>query len=174
MLFRSKAKAAAAVDAAIANDLYVILDWHILSDGNPMAHVEEAAAFFAEMAQRYRDVPNVLYEICNEPNGNVSWAGDVKPYAQRIVSVIRAHSPKAVILIGSPTWSQDIHLAAADPVAGDNLMYTLHFYAGTHGAELRGRIDDALAKGLPKTGRQMYSREPTRHMKDSAYQNKPS
>lgn len=144
-----KAKAAAAVDAAIANDLYVILDWHILSDGNPMAHVEEAAAFFAEMAQRYRDVPNVLYEICNEPNGNVSWAGDVKPYAQRMVEVIRAYSPKAVILIGSPTWSQDIHLAAADPVAGDNLMYTLHFYAGTHGAELRGRMDDALAKGLP-------------------------
>lgn len=144
-----KAKAVAAVDAAIANDLYVILDWHILSDGNPMAHADEAAAFFDEMARRYKDVPNVLYEICNEPNGDVSWSKDVKPYAQRMVRTIRAHSPKAVILIGSPTWSQDIHLAAADPVAGDNLMYTLHFYAGTHGAELRARIDSALSKGLP-------------------------
>ena len=60
-----------------------------------------------------------------------------------------ANSPKAVILVGSPTWSQDIHLAAADPLEGENLMYTLHFYAGTHGAELRQRIDGAMAKGLP-------------------------
>lgn len=138
-----------AIDAAIAEDLYVILDWHILSDGNPMSHVEEAAVFFSEMARRYQDCPAVIYEICNEPNGNTSWSGDVKPYAERIVSCIRAQSPQAVILIGSPTWSQDIHLAAADPVAGENLMYTLHFYAGAHGAELRERIDKALANGLP-------------------------
>ena len=137
------------MDAAIANDLYVIIDWHILSDGDPMAHVAEAEAFFSEMAQRYQNTPNVLYEICNEPNGNVSWSGSVKPYAQRVIRAIRAHSPKAVILVGSPTWSQDIHLAAADPLEGENLMYTLHFYAGTHGAQLRQRIDDALAKGLP-------------------------
>ena len=73
----------------------------------------------------------------------------MKPYAQRLISAIRANSPKAVILVGSPTWSQDIHLAAADPLEGENLMYTLHFYAGTHGAELRQRIDGAMAKGLP-------------------------
>ncbi len=144
-----KAKLTAAVDAAIANDLYVIIDWHILSAGNPMSHVDEALAFFTEMSQRYKDTPNVLYELCNEPNGDVSWSGDVKPYAQRLISAIRANSPKAVILVGSPTWSQDIHLAAADPLEGENLMYTLHFYAGTHGAELRQRIDGAMAKGLP-------------------------
>ena len=28
-------------------------------------------------------------------------------------------------------------------------MYTQHFYAGTHGKELRDRIDQVLAKGLP-------------------------
>ena len=144
-----KAKLTEAVDAAIANDLYVIIDWHILSDGDPMAHAAEAEAFFSEMSRRYQDTPNVLYEICNEPNGNVSWNGSVKPYAQRIIRAIRAHSPKAVILVGSPTWSQDIHLAAADPLEGENLMYTLHFYAGTHGAQLRQRVDGALAQGLP-------------------------
>lgn len=144
-----KAKAVAAVDAAIANDMYVILDWHILSDGDPLAHVSEAEAFFSEMARRYQNVPNVIYEICNEPNGNVTWFGNVKPYAQRVIRAIRAQSARAVILVGSPTWSQDIHLAAADPLEGENLMYTLHFYAGTHGDQLRSRIDSALAKGLP-------------------------
>lgn len=144
-----KARVMAAVDGAVQNDMYAIIDWHILSDGNPMSHAAEAEAFFTGMAERYRDVPNVIYEICNEPNGGVSWETDVRPYAQRLVKAIRAQSPRAVILIGSPTWSQDIHLAANHPVEGENLMYTLHFYAGTHGKELRDRIDGALARGLP-------------------------
>ncbi len=138
-----------AVDGAIANDMYVILDWHILSDGNPMTYRAQAGAFFDQVSRRYQDQPAVLYEICNEPNGNVSWEKDIKPYTEEMVAVIRANSPDAVILIGSPTWSQDIHQAAADPVAGENLMYTCHFYAGTHGKWLQDRIDDALAAGLP-------------------------
>lgn len=144
-----RAQTIQAVEAAIAQDLYVIVDWHILSDGNPMAHLAEAKAFFRDMAQRYGDNPAVLFEICNEPNGNVTWSGDVKPYAQEIVKVIRAEAPRSIILIGSPTWSQDVHLAAADPVVGENLMYTCHFYAGTHGQWLRDRIDSALGMGLP-------------------------
>ena len=144
-----KAQVIAAVDAAIRADLYVIIDWHILSDGNPRTNQAQAAAFFTEMAKRYGDSPAVLYEICNEPNGAVTWSGDVKPYAQAVTAAIRAWAPRSVILIGSPTWSQDLHLAAADPVAGENLMYTLHFYAGTHGQWLRDRIDQVLAQGLP-------------------------
>lgn len=142
-------KAMDAADAAIANDLYVILDWHILSDGNPMEHLEEASSFFTEMARRYQNSPAVLYEICNEPNGAAAWDRDIKPYAEEIVRVIRAQSPRSVILIGSSTWSQDIHLAAASPLSGENLMYTLHFYAGAHGEALRRRIDDVRSAGLP-------------------------
>ena len=144
-----KARAMAAVDAAIRADLDDILDWHILSDGNPSDHTAEAAAFFAEMSKRYADCPAVLYEICNEPNGNITWSGDVKPYAETVIRAIRANAPQAVILVGSPTWSQDIHLAAEDPLDGENLMYTLHFYAGTHGQWLRDRITQVRARGLP-------------------------
>ncbi len=144
-----KQKVIAAADAALASDLYAIIDWHILSDGNPMDHVTEAEAFFTEMALRYRDEPGILFEICNEPNGPVTWKDHVKPYAQRLVRAIRQTGSEAVILIGSPTWSQDVDQAAADPVSGENLMYTLHFYAGTHGAWLRDRAQAALEQGLP-------------------------
>lgn len=144
-----KQTAFAAMDAAIANDMYVIIDWHILSDGNPKAHLSEAQTFFREVSAKYGQNPAVLYEICNEPNGAVSWAGDIKPYAEAVVKAIRANAPKSIILIGSGTWSQDILDPANAPVSGSNLMYTCHFYAGTHGQWLRDRITTAMNKGLP-------------------------
>ena len=142
-------RAFAAVDAAIENDLYVILDWHILSDGNPQSNQEQAVEFFDRASKRYAQVPNVLYEICNEPNGGVTWTGNVKPYAQAVIPVIRANSPQSVILVGSPTWSQDLHEVQKSPLEFGNVMYTLHFYAGTHGQWLRDRVDAALKAGLP-------------------------
>lgn len=33
--------------------MYVIIDWHILSDGNPNTYVEDAKKFFAQMALKY-------------------------------------------------------------------------------------------------------------------------
>ncbi len=134
-----------AVDSAVRQDMYVIIDWHILSDGNPLDNADAAAEFFAEMADRYGDNPAVLYEICNEPNGNVTWSDDVKPYAERIIRVIRERSD-GIILVGSPTWSQDLHEAAGNPLEGVNIMYTCHFYAGTHTGWLRQRIAES---GLP-------------------------
>ena len=90
-----------------------------------------------------------MYEICSEPDGNVSWDKDIKPYAERIIKTIRKQSPDSIILVGSGTWSQDIHQAAANPPNAENIMYTCHFYAGTHGQWLRDRIDGVLKAGLP-------------------------
>ena len=128
--------------------MYVIIDWHILSDGDPLTHLKEAQAFFQEVSARYADSPAVLDEICNEPNGGVTWKNNIKPYAQALVKTIRSNAPDSIILIGSGTWSQDLQDPAADPVVGTNLMYTCHFYAGTHRAWLRQRIADAQKRGL--------------------------
>lgn len=143
-----KQAAYTAIDNAIRNDMYVIIDWHILSDGDPLQYVNEAKEFFAEASLKYADTPNLIYEICNEPNGNISWSGNVKPYAEQIIPVIRQNT-NAVVLVGSPTWSQDVDTAADDPLYFDNIMYTCHFYAGTHGSQLRDKIDYALSKNAP-------------------------
>ncbi len=130
-------------------DLYVIIDWHILSDVNPNMHLGEAKEFFAEMAEEYEDADHVLYEICNEPNGGTGW-GEIKSYAEEVIGVIRSHDEDGVILVGTPNWSQFVDEAAADPITGyGNLMYTLHFYAATHKEELRGRMEAAVDAGLP-------------------------
>lgn len=137
------------VSCAYDNDLYVIIDWHILSDGNPNTYKNEAKEFFASMSAEFADMTNVLYEICNEPNGDVSWA-DVKSYAEEIIPVIRENSPNSVILVGTPNWSQYVEQAAANPIKNvENIMYTLHFYAAEHTDSLRNSFRTAIGQGLP-------------------------
>lgn len=127
-------------------DMYVIIDWHILSDNNPNNHKDEAIKFFDEMANLYKDTPNVIFEICNEPNGGTTWS-DVKSYAIDIISIIRKYSNN-IIIVGTPTWSQDVDIASQDKIDGTNIMYALHFYSGTHKEELRNRVDTALNNGI--------------------------
>lgn len=128
--------------------LYVIVDWHTLSDSNPLEHADEAEKFFDEMSQTLSDHTNVLYEICNEPNGSTTWE-DVKSYAERIIPVIRANDPDSVIIVGTPEWSQRVDLATEDPLEFDNVMYALHFYAATHKDDLRNRMREAVKSGVP-------------------------
>ncbi len=137
------------VDAATELGMYVIIDWHILSDNNPKQNQDEAIAFFNEMAQKYADYKNVLFEICNEPNGGTSWS-DIKEYAAAVIPVIRKYAKDAIIIVGTPTWSQDVDAAAQDPIEDEkNLMYTLHFYAATHKENLRDKLKTARNAGLP-------------------------
>lgn len=131
------------VNAAINNGIYVIIDFH-----SHQLHLSEAKKFFAHMSQKYGRYPNIIYEIFNEPIKQ-SWQ-EVKTYAEAVIDTIRTADPDNIILVGTPHWDQDIHLAAADPIKNrENIMYTLHFYSGTHKKLLRDRADAAIATGLP-------------------------
>lgn len=137
------------VEAATDLGMYVIIDWHILHDLDPNVYIEDSKAFFDEMSKTYKDQDNVIYEICNEPNGGTTWSS-VKSYAEQIIPIIRANDPNAIIVVGTPTWSQDVDVAAKDPITGyDNIMYAVHFYADTHKQSLRDKTKVALDKGLP-------------------------
>ena len=137
------------IELAIQYGMYVNVDWQMLNPGNPNDPLYGGSqAFFDEVSKKYGKYPNLLYEIMSEPNGKVSWADDLKPYAEKIVATIRANDPDNPILIGSGTWSQDVDVAAADPLQGKNLMYSFHFYAGTHGQALRDKVQAALDRGV--------------------------
>lgn len=141
---REFAKASAVIDAAVAEGLYVIVDWHA-----HRAYPEEAGRFLSAIARKYGHLPNVIYETWNEPlRDGVDWSRDVRPYHERVIGRIRAIDPDNLVIAGSPSWSQDVDLAALDPLPLENVAYTLHYYAATHGQALRDKADRALEAGL--------------------------
>lgn len=146
---RHKQDIANGVEYAKNQDMYVLIDWHILSDGNPNTYVDKSKLFFAEMAEKYKDYNNVLYEICNEPNGDgVTWE-EIKKYANEVIPVIREKDPDSVIIVGTPEWSRLVDQALADPLEYDNIMYTFHFYSASHGEDMRQMVESVSQSGLP-------------------------
>ena len=131
------------VKAAIKEGVYVIIDWH-----SHELKTKDAVKFFGKMAKKYGKYPNVIYEIYNEPVED-TW-DSLKEYSKAVIDEIRLYDPDNIILVGCPHWDQDIHLVAESPLEGySNLMYTVHFYAGTHKQYLRERVDAAMQRGIP-------------------------
>ncbi len=128
--------------------MYVIIDWHILSDGNPNTYKKDALEFFDEISEKYKDDTHVIYEICNEPQ-NSPWNSTIKPYAEEVIRVIRSHDEDAIILVGTNTWSQDVDEVIGNEIADENVMYTAHFYAATHKDNLRDKVQKAINAGIP-------------------------
>ena len=178
---------------ATARGMYVMVDWHVLSPGDPMNSTYLNAGlsapdmpdafnniktaypdwtgpqvFFAYIAEKYGNQGNILYEPANEPNslGNeterfTTWSNRLKPYYENVIDAIRLYDQDGIIICGTDNWSQFVDGPINDPLNDSQVMYTMHFYAGTHDAGynenedgtfgnywLRKMTDNALENGL--------------------------
>ncbi len=140
-----KNKITSIIDICIREGLYVVVDWHTHFATD---YEEEAITFFTEIAEKYGHYPNIMYEIYNEP-GVISWSDEIKPYSEKIIKAIRKHDPDNIIILGNPVWDQRVNEAWDDPVDDKNAVYSLHFYVGSHGGELRYLTQSAIDKGAP-------------------------
>lgn len=136
------------IENALASDMYVIVDWHLLKDENPLNIVGNAIPFFREVTSRYPNHPAIIYEICNEPNGDTTWA-DIRTYAEKVIPVIRETSPDAVILVGTPNYSNDVLAVLNNPLDIPNIMYTYHVYTGHSKSDFKPKLDGMREAGLP-------------------------
>ncbi|GAA0444217.1 endoglucanase [Actinoplanes capillaceus] len=138
------------VDEAEQRGMYALIDFHILTPGDPMYNLDRAKTFFAQVSARNAARKNVIYEIANEPNG-VSWS-TIKNYAEQVIPVIRANDPDAVVVVGTRGWSSlgvseggSSSEIIANPVNASNVMYTFHFYAASHKDNYRAEVERAAA-----------------------------
>ncbi len=136
-----------AIAATTNLGLYVIVDWHILADGDPLMHQEDASCFFDYFATKYQNYPNLIFEICNEPNGGkVSWDDSIKPYADTILKVIRKNAPQHLVIVGTPKWCQSPLSVVRNRLEDPQVVYAFHFYANSHKDPLRETFENALTK----------------------------
>ncbi|WTL69390.1 glycoside hydrolase family 5 protein [Streptosporangium sp. NBC_01495] len=155
------------IEQVSAQGMYVIVDWHMLTPGDPNYNLARARTFFTEIAQRHAARPNILYEIANEPSG-VSWS-TIKGYAEQIIPVIRAQDPDGIVLVGTRAWSSlGVSEGASEtevtgnPVNASNIMYTFHFYAASHDTEYLdtlSRAADRIPMFVTEFGTQNYAGE---------------
>lgn len=138
------------IDLCVRLGLYVIVDWHILIPGNPQDRKEDAKAFFTEIATAYPNCPNIIFEICNEPNGRgINWTDVIRPYCVELTETIRPLAPETIIIAGTATWSQDVDDAMRNPLPDQNTVYAVHYYAATHKQGLRDRVKACYDLGCP-------------------------
>ncbi len=119
----------AAVQACISKGVYCIIDWHYIDTYSDKD--TQTRDFWTFIANKYKDTPNVIFELFNEPTYPDDW-DTWRTTAQGWVDMIRTIAPNNLIIVGGPRWSQNLGQAASKPITGGNIVYSAHYYP-THG-----------------------------------------
>ena len=133
------------IQICIKENIYIIVDYHAHAASQ---NIKEAKKFFSYISKKYGAYPNIIYEVWNEPL-KISWEDEIRPYMIELIKTIRANDKDNIILLGTPYWCQRVDEAYKNPIDEKNIMYTAHFYTGTHKEKLRDNLDELWKAGCP-------------------------
>ena len=133
------------IKICIKENIYIVVDYHSHAANQ---NIKEAKKFFNYISKKYGKYPNIIYEVWNEPL-KISWNDEIRPYMLEIIRTIRANDKDNIILLGTPYWCQRVDEAFKNPIKEKNIMYTAHFYTGTHKGELRNNLEELWKAGCP-------------------------
>jgi len=118
------------VDSALNNHLHVIINMHhhdaLLADPEGqkprfLAQWKQISAFF----KNYSD--SLLFEILNEPNGNITPA-KWNVFLADALATIRQDNPTRIVVIGTPEWGGLGGLSYMQLPDDENIILTVHYY----------------------------------------------
>ncbi len=136
-----------AIDNAIENDLYVIVNWSPQASSTDPLYVNAKDAL-TRVAHKYPNNPHILYEIWNEPTNKNRW-NDIKEYSNKIIPDIRSISPDSIILVGTPKYDSDIDVVIGETLNYKNIMYTHHTYSESVNLSTLEKVRKVLNAGIP-------------------------
>ena len=149
----------AAVEWCRLNELYLIIDYHIVGNvpDQLFAYGDAAGAtwedthdFWNTVAPRYADEPAVaFYEIYNEPSA-LDWKGGTwefaewKVQADELVALVRSHAPDTIPLVGGLDFAYDFSDGGDTPFESVDIALSAHPYPGRARTERRVAWDRAF------------------------------
>lgn len=162
------------VAAALANRMWVAIDWHVIGWpdgwhqrpgagwGSPEDLYDSgfalAASFWRAMAERWGRDGRVIFELWNEPvrdpaQWNVApgqnWP-ELKRLYRELLAVVRPRAQN-LVLLGGDRWTYDLRGIRASPLEDPNAAYAWHVYASPFGNDPAGwaRHLDGLDRVAP-------------------------
>lgn len=155
------------VNWALERDLAIIVDFHHYDEmaWDPWGHKDRFLGIWGQVAEHYRDYPsNVLFELLNEPNGELN-AALWNEYSGEALAIVRGSNPNRDVIIGPVAWNEYDWVSTLDVPDDEHIIVTFHYYLPfefTHqGAEWVEGSDPWLGKTWEATDSEKA--EITRH-----------
>ncbi|MHC4748749.1 MAG: glycoside hydrolase family 5 protein [Planctomycetota bacterium] len=121
------------------NNMYLIIDQYRYDTSDSTTGVtsgpnlEAFINVWEFIANRYKNAPNIIYEIGNEQHGTFSPANPSGitthwQWSQECINAIRNIDPDSIIIVPMDYWAHWGNNAVRAPLTGGNIAYDFHIY----------------------------------------------